>query len=212
MLESHPTLSAELVAVIPFQRVTARGEDAEEFGEYLRRSDFHRVIVTHTDDGSADMIDTIRIFKSRGIKVSVLPSLFEVLGSAVEFDELGGTTLLGVRRFGLSRSSQLHEARLRHRRLARRLIALAPLFAALAVADQARFARARLLPPDASRPRRHALPDRQVPHDAQRRRGAPIELLDRNETRGLFKIADDPRITGSAASCAARRSTSCRSC
>src|SRR5688572_12749270 len=30
MLESHPTLSAELVAVIPFQRVTARGEDAEE--------------------------------------------------------------------------------------------------------------------------------------------------------------------------------------
>ena len=29
MLDSHPTLSAELVAVIPFQRVTARGEDAE---------------------------------------------------------------------------------------------------------------------------------------------------------------------------------------
>ena len=53
------------------------------------------------------MIDTIRIFKSRGIKVSVLPSLFDVLGSAVEFDDLGGATLLGVRRYGLTRSSQL---------------------------------------------------------------------------------------------------------
>ena len=65
------------------------------------------MIVTHTDDGAGDMIDTIRIFKSRGIKVSVLPSLFDVLGSAVEFDDLGGATLLGVRRYGLTRSSQL---------------------------------------------------------------------------------------------------------
>ena len=105
MLESHPTLNAELVAVIPFQRVTARGEDAEAFGEYLHQSDFHRVIVTHTN-GAGDMIDTIRVFKSRGVKVSVLPSLFDVLGSAVEFDDLGGTTLLGVRRYGLTRSSQ----------------------------------------------------------------------------------------------------------
>src|SRR5688572_27871468 len=106
MLESHPTLSAELVAVIPFGRVTARGEDAHAFGEYLSRSDFHRVIVTHTDADAGDMIDTIRIFKSRGIKVSVLPTLFDVLGSAVEFDDIGGATLLGVRRYGLTRSDR----------------------------------------------------------------------------------------------------------
>jgi len=42
MLASHPTLGAELVAAIPFDRLTARGEDADEFGAYLPRSGFHR--------------------------------------------------------------------------------------------------------------------------------------------------------------------------
>ena len=37
--------------------------------------------------------------------MSVLPRLFEVVGSAVELDEVDGATLLGVRRHGLSRSS-----------------------------------------------------------------------------------------------------------
>ena len=91
----HPVdaAGAELVASIPFRRVTARGEDAEQFGAYLARSDFHRVIVTHADADAGDMLETIRVFKSRGIKVSVLPTLFDVVGSAVEFDDLAGVTL-----------------------------------------------------------------------------------------------------------------------
>jgi hypothetical protein len=133
MLESHPTLSAELVAVIPFRRATARGEDAHEFGDYLHRSDFHRVIVTHTDADAGDMIDTIRVFKSRGIKVSVLPTLFDVLGSAVEFDDIGGATLLGVRRYGLTRSSELMKRALDIVVSAALLLALAPLFAVIAI-------------------------------------------------------------------------------
>ena len=173
MLESRPTLSAELVAAIPFDSATARGEDADAFGAYLRRSDFHRVIVTHTDNvNGANMIDTIRVFKSRGIKVSVLPSLFDVLGSAVEFDDLGGATLLGVRRYGLTRSSQLMKRGLDivvagdgpHR-------ARAPLRDDRP-ADQAQLARPRLLPPDTRRPRRHPVQHRQVPDDAQRCRRA----------------------------------------
>jgi len=196
MLESHPTLSAELVAVIPFQRATARGEDAEQFGEYLRRSDFHRVIVTHTDDGAGDMIDTIRIFKSRGIKVSVLPSLFDVLGSAVEFDDLGGATLLGVRRYGLTRSSQLMKRGLDIAVSSLALVALAPLFAAIAVLIKRSspgpvfFRQTRVGRGDT---RFEIVKFRTMRSDAEERK---IELLDRNETRGLFKIADDPRVTG----------------
>ena len=41
------------------------------------------------------------------MRVSVLPRMFEVVGSAVEFDDVDGMTMLGVRRFGLSRSSRL---------------------------------------------------------------------------------------------------------
>jgi exopolysaccharide biosynthesis polyprenyl glycosylphosphotransferase len=196
MLESHPTLSAELVAVIPFRRVTARGEDAHEFGEYLGRSDFHRVIVTHTDVDAADMIETIRVFKSRGIKVSVLPTLFDVLGSAVEFDDLGGATLLGVRRYGLTRSSQLMKRGLDVAVSAALLIALAPLFAAIAVLIKRSspgpvfFRQTRVGKGDT---RFRIVKFRTMRSDAEEQK---IELLDRNETRGLFKISDDPRVTG----------------
>ena len=196
MLESHPTLSAELVAAIPFRRVTARGEDADEFGEYLRRSDFHRVIVTHTDVDAGDMIDTIRVFKSRGIKVSVLPTLFDVLGSAVEFDDLGGATLLGVRRYGLTRSSQLMKRSLDIVVSAGFLIALAPLFATIALlikrssSGSVFFRQTRVGKGDT---RFRIVKFRTMRNDAEEQK---IELLDRNETRGLFKIADDPRVTG----------------
>ncbi len=196
MLESHPTLSADLVAVIPFQRVTARGEDAEAFGEYLRRSDFHRVIVTHTDVGSGDMIDTIRVFKSCGIKVSVLPTLFDVLGSAVEFDDLGGATLLGVRRYGLTRSSQLMKRGLDVVGASLALLVLAPVFAVIAVLIKRSspgpvfFRQTRVGRGDS---RFQIVKFRTMRSDAEERK---FELLDRNETRGLFKIDDDPRITG----------------
>ena len=41
------------------------------------------------------------------MRVSVLPRMLEVVGSSVEFDQLDGLTMLGVRRFGLTRSSRL---------------------------------------------------------------------------------------------------------
>ena len=33
--------------------------------------------------------------------------MFEVVGSSVEFDEIHGITVMGVRRFGMRRSSRL---------------------------------------------------------------------------------------------------------
>jgi exopolysaccharide biosynthesis polyprenyl glycosylphosphotransferase len=195
MLESHPNLSADLVAVIPFQRLTARGEDAQAFGEYLRRSDFHRVIVTHTDSNAGDVLDTIRVFKSRGIKVSVLPTLFDVLGSAVEFDDIGGATLLGVRRYGLTRSSQLMKRGLDVVVASVALVVLAPLFAAIALlikrssSGSIFFRQTRVGRGDT---RFEIVKFRTMTSDAEERK---LELLDRNETRGLFKISEDPRIT-----------------
>ena len=69
------------------------------------------------------MLDTIRRVKSLGVHVSVLPRMLEVLGSSVEFDQVDGMPVLGVRRFGLTKSST-HVKRLfdvvgRHRPAAR---------------------------------------------------------------------------------------------
>ena len=51
------------------------------------------------------MLNLVRTLKAVGVRVSVLPRLLEVVGSSVEFDDLHGVTVMGVRRFELTRSS-----------------------------------------------------------------------------------------------------------
>ena len=153
------------------------------------------MIVTHTDAEAGDMVETIRVFKSRGIKVSVLPTLFDVVGSAVEFDDLAGVTLLGVRRYGLSRSSQLLKRSMDLLVAMVSLLVLAPLFAVVAIAIKLDapgpvfFRQTRV-----GRGGRHfsILKFRTMVTDAEQEK---LALLERNETDGLFKIADDPRVT-----------------
>ena len=41
----------------------------------------------------------MRTLKAVGVRVSVLPRLPEVVGSSVEFDDLHGIPLIGLRRF-----------------------------------------------------------------------------------------------------------------
>ncbi len=60
---------------------------------------------TSRGSDSEAVLDAIRLVKSLGVKVSLLPRLFEVVGTSVVFDDLDGVTVLGVRRFGLSPSS-----------------------------------------------------------------------------------------------------------
>ena len=55
---------------------------------------------------AADTLELVRVSKLAGVRVSVLPRLFEAIGSAVEFEDVDGITLLGLRRFGLTRSSR----------------------------------------------------------------------------------------------------------
>src|SRR3954469_13099345 len=73
----------------------------------LRTHRIDRVIIAPNARDNDETLDTIRLVKALGVKVSVLPRLFEVVGSSVEFDDCDGITLLGVRRYGLSKSSFL---------------------------------------------------------------------------------------------------------
>jgi hypothetical protein len=80
-------------------------ETPETVHDVVRELNVHRIIIapTETDTG---VIDLIRIAKAVGVRVSALPRIFGVVGSAVEFDDVGRMTMLGIRRFGLSRSSR----------------------------------------------------------------------------------------------------------
>ena len=67
--------------------------------------DVHRVILAPWATDNELVLDVVRLAKSLGVKVSLLPRLFEVIGSSVVFDDVRGLTVLGVKRFGLTRSS-----------------------------------------------------------------------------------------------------------
>ncbi|MCW2992355.1 MAG: sugar transferase, partial [Solirubrobacterales bacterium] len=73
----------------------------------IEDNDVDRIIVAPDDAHPQTMLDLIRASKGLGVRVSILPRVLEVVGSNVEFDNLGGVPLLGVRPFRLSRSSMI---------------------------------------------------------------------------------------------------------
>jgi len=155
----------------------------------------NRVILTPPAADTDPMLDVIRTVKGLGVKVSLLPRVFEVVGSAVEFDDLGGMIVLGIRRFGLPRSSLRLKRATDFVGATLAAVLLAPLLAAIASAikldsrgpvlfRQTRVGKDgccfgmfkfRTMVCEAETLKEH--------------------LRARNEADGLFKISDDPRVT-----------------
>ena len=77
-----------------------------EIGRLARTLDVHRAIVAPRSAEAAETLDVVRSLTTIGVRVSVLPRLLEVVGSAVEFDDLHGLCVMGVRSFELTRSSK----------------------------------------------------------------------------------------------------------
>jgi len=66
-----------------------------------------RVIIEPNEALPQITMDFVREAKATSVRVSLLPRILEVVGSSIEVDDVNGLTLLGVQRFGLSRSSRL---------------------------------------------------------------------------------------------------------
>jgi exopolysaccharide biosynthesis polyprenyl glycosylphosphotransferase len=190
-------------------RVGLQGNDiaesaatVEKLGDYsalaqvVTEHDVERAIIAPASDGQEDILDAIRLVKALGVKVSVLPRLLEVVGSTSTFDDLDGLWLLGVRQYGLARSSELLKRGMDVVAAGLGLIVLGPLFLMLTIAVK--------------------LDSRGPVFFRQRRigqRGETIWMLKfrsmvdgaeamKDEVRalneaqgGLFKIGEDPRIT-----------------
>jgi lipopolysaccharide/colanic/teichoic acid biosynthesis glycosyltransferase len=140
-------------------------------------------------------LNTTRTLKSMGLRVSVLPRLPEVVGSSVELDDVDGITLLGMRRFGLTRSSGAIKRSFDFVGASLTLLVLAPLLAAIAVAIKLDSRGPVLF--RQRRMGRHGVPFeivkfRTMVEEAEAQKSA---LAARNEAVGIFKIKDDPRIT-----------------
>jgi exopolysaccharide biosynthesis polyprenyl glycosylphosphotransferase len=155
----------------------------------------HRVVIEPSEPLPQATLDFVREAKATGARVSLLPRILEVVGSSIEVDDLQGLTLLGVRRFGLSRSSAFLKRSFDAAGAGLGLLVSGPLLALIvvvirldsrgpAIYRQTRVGRngrpftmwkfrTMVDGADALKPGLHAL----------------------NEAEGLFKIADDPRVT-----------------
>jgi exopolysaccharide biosynthesis polyprenyl glycosylphosphotransferase len=154
-----------------------------------------RVVVAPTHEGGEDVVDIIRLTTSCGVKVAVLPRLLEVIGTAVEFDDLGGHVLLGVRDFGLTPSSRLLKRSFDLVTSGAALVVLAPVVAVIAVAIKVSSPGPVLF--HQTRVGRHGsefqmFKFRTMVADADERKH---ELLALNQAGDMFKIPDDPRTT-----------------
>ena len=168
----------------------------EDLPELVRQLDVHRVVIIPGEAAPDTMIDAVARAKASGAKVSMLPRMFEVIGSSVEFDDIEGVTVLGVRQFGLSRSSAAIKRMLDIVAAALGLLVLAPLFAVVAVAIKVEsngpvFYRQ-------WRVGRNGRPFRMIKFRSMVRNADELkpELAALNAAGGgLFKIVDDPRMT-----------------
>ncbi len=103
-----------------------------DLSSVVRELEVHRVFLIPTSADSDTMLDAVTRTVALGIKVSIVPRLFEVVRFSVEFDTVGGVTVLGVKRTGLSRSSRLVKRSMDVLGAACGLLVLAPVGLAIA--------------------------------------------------------------------------------
>ena len=174
----------------------ANGTDGEDLERLVTATRSERAIVAPRGEITDDLLNTTRSLKSMGLRVSVLPRLPEVVGSSVELDDVDGITLLGMRRFGLSRSSRAIKRSFDVVGAGLSLLVLGPLLAAVAIAIKLDSRGPVLF--RQRRMGRHGVPFemlkfRTMVDGAEAQKSA---LAARNEADGgLFKIKEDPRIT-----------------
>jgi exopolysaccharide biosynthesis polyprenyl glycosylphosphotransferase len=188
--------SAKAVVVATMDLPPERPEvDLELFRTLVERHHVDRVVVAPPQNDPVGLLDVVRLATSIGLRVSLMPRLFEVIGSAVAFDQLDGLTILGVRNAGLGRSSRLLKRTFDVVGATVGIVVLAPVMIAIAIAikldssgpvffEQIRVGR--------NGGRFAILKFRSMVRRADELKPTMLHL---NEADGLFKIAEDPRVT-----------------
>ena len=201
-LSGHGGVNAKVVAHLDLDKVEPWSTDSfsesrlSEIRDLAQTLDVHRAIIAPRSVDAGEMLNLVRTLKAVGVRVSVLPRLLEVVGSSVEFDDLHGVTVMGVRRFDLTRSSAAFKRAFDLFGASLGLLAISPLLALFAIAiklDSRGPVFFRQLRVGRHGQRFYMMKFRTMVPDAEALKDG---LRHRNEAKeGLFKIAEDPRVT-----------------
>ena len=200
-LAGRSDVKAEMVGYVDLSASGPPSDDLfsqrlAEISQQVTEVDAQRVIVAPRGGDGDNVLDLMRTLRAMGTRVSFVPRVLEVLGTSVEFDDVHGITVLGARRFQLSRSSALLKRSFDLAVGSLLLVLLAPVMAAAALAIRLEsegsvfFRQARV---GRRGTRFDMLKFRTMVVNAE---ALKPSLQDRNEAEaGFFKIANDPRVT-----------------
>ncbi|HEY6760973.1 MAG TPA: sugar transferase [Baekduia sp.] len=189
---------AQLVGRMSLQRAAGSEEraiDRDTMRELVRDLNVHRVMIAPSQTNPQITLDLVRGAKAAGVRVSIVPHVHDVVGNSVVFDDLHGLTVLGVREFALSRSSHVIKRTFDLLGATFMLLAAAPVMAVIAIAIKLDTRGPVLFRQERVGKAGHRFrisKFRTMVPDAEQRKA---ELMVMNEADGLFKIAEDPRIT-----------------
>ena len=162
---------------------------------FIRQEHIHRLIIASPELDTELVLELIRDMKAIGVKTSVRPRLLDVIGSAVAYDDVGGTVFLGLRRFGLSRTQRRLKRGVDVVGSVAGLVVLSPLLALIAGAIRLDSRGPVLF--RQTRVGRDGKPFeivkfRTMVVDAEERKAS---LRAASDEPSLFKLRDDPRVT-----------------
>jgi exopolysaccharide biosynthesis polyprenyl glycosylphosphotransferase len=196
------SVNADVVGWVPLRPSSERWNggppllgDLDLLGIVVIEHDVERIIIAPGGADPEEILHVIKLVRALGVRVSVLPRLFEAMGSSVEFDDVEGEVLLGVRSYGLSRSSRLLKRTMDVVLSSLGVVVFAPLLVGIAVAIKLDsrgpvFFRQRRI--GVGGEEFVMLKFRTMVDGADETKE---ELQGLNEADGLFKITDDPRLT-----------------
>ena len=172
----------------------------DELPRLIDLLDIERVIVAFSDEPAEETLDLIRSLGQRQLQVAIVPRLFELVGPNVGIHTVEGVPMLGLPPLDLSRSSRFLKRSLDIAVSAAALVALAPLFAvvALAIKRSSRgpvfFKQLRI---GSGGQAFWVYKFRSMVADADALKD-DLEHLNKHRDRDprMFKIDDDPRVTG----------------
>ena len=167
----------------------------EQLEQVADRHDVTRVLFSARDIEERELERMLRDCRALSLKVSVLPRLADVLGPAVEIDDVEGVTVLGVNPPWLPRSSRAVKRGMDLLIATASLIVLAPLLGLLALAIKldsrgpVLFAQERV---GRGGRRFRLFKLRTMTVDAEQRRA---ELIAQSSDPDWLKLDHDPRVT-----------------
>ena len=188
--------AALIVGCIPLEEQVEETWGPAALRRVVENINADRIIIAATTANDEGLAEFIRIARTAGVNITVLPRMLEVVGPGAAFDDVEGVTMLGLPRFGLTRSAYWLKRTFDLVASVIILVVIGPIIAVIAAAIKLDtpgtvfFRQVRV-----GREGNHfrIFKFRTMVTDAEARKG---ELRVLNEAgQGLFKIANDPRVT-----------------